>query len=286
VLLAQSYSSGKFDILFALSRALGVPLAAYHAGGDPDAYVGTAVRRRTLPRTDLLIASSSFERDRLVGKFGVPAERVRVVLTPIDTSAFRPIERAEACAEAGLEPARRYLLFIGRLSDHEKRLGALIDAFASVLPLSADTDLLVVGDGKDGDRLRERARRLAPARVRFLGWASGADRLRTLYNAADCLLLPSRREGFPSVVGESLACGTPVLGSRVGGIPELVHEGRTGWLIGPDDDIALRERLAYVLRRPDEVRALRPAAREAANARVARAVVGPQLKAAFAAVLA
>jgi glycosyltransferase involved in cell wall biosynthesis len=121
--------------------------------------------------------------------------------------------------------------------------------------------------------------------VRFLGWTSGSNRLRALYNAADCLVLPSRREGFPTVVGEALACGTPVLGSRVGGIPELVHEGRTGWLVDPEDETALAERLAYVAGHPDEVKALRPAARAAAEARVSPAVVGPQLKDAFATVL-
>ena len=87
------------------------------------------------------------------------------------------------------------------------------------------------------------------------------------------------------MVGEAAACGTPVLASRVGGVPELVEEGVTGWLVEPEDDAALAARIAFVLERPDEVRALRPAARAAAEARVAPAVVGPQLREAFGAVL-
>jgi glycosyltransferase involved in cell wall biosynthesis len=284
-LFAQSYSSGKFDVLLALARALRVPLVAYHAGGDPDAYVGAAVRRHTLPRADLLLASSSFERDRLVTELGVPRGRVRVLLTPVDTDVFRPVDRLDACTQAGLDPSRRYLLFVGRLSDHEKRLGPLLDAFARASAEAPDAELLLAGDGKDAARLRERAASVVPGRVRFLGWATGAHRLRALYNAADCLVLPSRREGFPTVVGEAMACGTPVLASRVGGVPELVLEGRTGWLVGPEDDAALAERLARVLARPDEARSMRAAARETAESRVSRVVVAPQLRDAFAAVL-
>ena len=208
------------------------------------------------------------------------------MLTPVDTSVFRPLDRDEACRLAGLDPARRYLLFVGRLSDSEKRVGALIDAFARELPRADDVDLLVAGDGKDAPALRRHAASVAPGRVHFLGWAAGADALCALYNAADCLVLPSRREGFPTVVGEAAACGTPVLASRVGGVPELVEDGVTGWLVEPEDDAALAARLAFVLERPDDVRALRPAARAAAEARVAPGVVGPQLREAFGTVLA
>ena len=272
-------------MLLGFARALRVPLVAYHAGGDPDAYVGTALRRRTLPRADLLLASSAFERERLVTVFGVPPERVRVVLTPIDTGCFRPLDRLESCLRPGLDPFRRYVLFVGRLSDREKRVGALLRAFAKVMSRSPETDLLVVGDGPDGEGLRRCAAGLAPGRVRMLGWRSGSEALAPLYNAADCLVLPSRREGFPTVVGEAMACGTPVLASRVGGVPELVEEGVTGWLVEPEDDAALAERLAHVLDRPDELFAMRPAARAVAEARVAPAVVGAQLREAFGTVL-
>jgi glycosyltransferase involved in cell wall biosynthesis len=283
VLFAQSYSSGRFDVLLAAGRALGVPLVAYHTGGAPDGYLGASIRRRTLKHADLLIASSAAERKLLVERFGASPTGVRVILTPIDTMAFEPVERTEACRRAGLDPSRRYLLFVGRLSDHEKRIGALVDAFARVSPADGDTELLVVGEGTDGSRLRERASTCP--RVRFLGWADGPERLAALYGAAECLVLPSRREGFPTVVGEAMACGTPVLASRVGGVPELVVEGETGWLLEPGDDDALAERLDHILRHPEEAERMRPAARRAAEARVSPEVVGTQLRDAFASVI-
>jgi glycosyltransferase involved in cell wall biosynthesis len=286
VIVTQEYSTGKFDVLLAMAKRLGIPLIARHAGSSPDRYVGRLTKRWTIRRADLLLASSAAERETLVERLRVPAERVSVVLTPIDTEAFRPLERTEACEASGLDPDRRYLLFVGRLDDRVKRVAALIEAFAGLAPRTPDLDLLVVGEGRDGPRLRELSDRLAPGRVRFLGWVSGADRLAPLYGSADCLVLPSRTEGFPTVVGEAMACGTPVLGSRVGGVPELVVEGETGWLVEPGDDSALAERLRQVIEHRERVRDMRSHARRVAEERIAPAVVGAQLREAFDRVLA
>ena len=277
-ILVQSYSSGRFDVLLGLARALRVPLVALHAGGSPDGYLGLALRRLTLPRADLLVASSAGERDLLVREFGVPEDRVEVILTPIDTNAYRPVERADACHRAGLDQSRRYLLYVGRLSDHDKRVGALIGAFARVAQDHEDVDLLVVGEGLDGDRLREQAGREAPGRIRFLGWVTGSEQLASLYSASECLVLPSRREGFPTVIGEAAACGTPVIGSRVGGVPELVVDGVSGWLVEPGDDDELMQRLAFVLHHPGELARMRPQTRARAEERVAPGVVGARFR--------
>src|SRR4029453_8707012 len=106
----QSYSSGRFDILFLLARALGVPLIARHAGGRPEAYLGSWIRRWTLPHTDRFIASGKDEREMLASRYRVPSERLMVILTPINTTTFRPLDRMMACHRAGLDAARRYLL--------------------------------------------------------------------------------------------------------------------------------------------------------------------------------
>jgi glycosyltransferase involved in cell wall biosynthesis len=281
VLFVQDYASGRFDVLLAVARSLGVPLVAYHAGSLPEKYLGRLVRRWTIRRAARLIASSGRERDMLVRRFRVPPERVEVVLTPIDTSAYRPLDRREACRAACLDPERRYLLFVGRLDDRVKRIGVLIRAFAALLHHFADADLLIVGNGEDEENLRGLAAEHTPGRIRFLGWCSGPAALTPLYNAAECLLLPSRSEGFPAVVGEAMACGTPVLASDVGGIAELVDEGNTGWLIAPGDDEALRDRLAWVLTHPAAVAVLRPRARAMAESRVSPEVVGAALRECF-----
>src|SRR5207302_897221 len=117
---------------------------------------------------------------------------------------------------------RRHLLFVGRFDDKVKRVGALIRAFAGLAARHPDADLVLVGEGPDGAALRRLAGECGGGRVRFLGWVPGPEALVALYNAAQCLVMPSRSEGFPGVVGEAMACGTPVLASRVGGVGELV----------------------------------------------------------------
>jgi glycosyltransferase involved in cell wall biosynthesis len=277
----QSYSSGRFDILLLLARVLGVPLIARHAGGRPERYLGSWIRRWTLPRADRLIASGRNEGEMLASLYRVPSERLMVILTPIDTIAFRPLDRTVACQRAGLDSARRYLLFVGRLDDRVKRVSALIQAFAALAAEHRDVDLLVVGKGNDGSKLRRLAAELVPGRVRFQGWISGAEALAPLYSAAECLVLPSWREGFPAVVGEAMACGTPVLASHVGGVGELVLESQTGWLIPPGDDGALAAGLAFVLTHPAILAGMRPQARAMAEARVSPPVVAAALRQCF-----
>lgn len=280
-IFAQDYSSGKFDTLLTIARRLHVPLLAFHAGGLPERYTAMRVRKWTLPRADCLIASSRRESTLLTDRFHVPAARVAIVLTPIDLDKFQPLDRNDACTAAGLDPARRYVLFVGRLSDQEKRISSLLRAFATVAEAYAETDLLIVGEGSDGAWLRELAIQIAPQRVRFLGWRSGADALAPLYAAAECLALPSRREGFPTVVGEAMACGTPVIATDVGGVSELVIDGATGWLLPPEDDAALTNGLRAVLGDPQQAAAMRPQARARAEARVSFAAVSTGLRECF-----
>jgi len=281
--LVQDYASGKFDVLLGLARLLGIPLLAFHSGSRPERYVGRLIKRWTIASADCLMASSTNEREMLIHSYRVPGSRVTTLLTPIDTTSFRPMDRDQACRGAGLDPRRRYLLFVGRLDDRIKRVGALIRSFAALARQYRDFDLIITGTGHDRAKLQELAKALAPKRVYFFGWATGAAALRPLYNSADCLVLPSVSEGFPTVIGEAMACGTPVIGSRLGGITELVEEGRTGWIIPPGDDQALGVALRTVMDAPNVVASMRPHARKMAESRVSPTVVTAALKNCFAA---
>jgi glycosyltransferase involved in cell wall biosynthesis len=118
--------------------------------------------------------------------------------------------------------------------------------------------------------------------VHWLGWRSGAAGLRPVLTAAECLVLPSRREGFPTIAGEALACGTPVIASAVGALPEVLDED-TGWLVAPDDEEGLARTLEAALADPDRIAAMRASARGVALARFAPDVVAAQLADALAA---
>ena len=282
-LFTQDYSTGRFDVLAAAARWLGIPLVAYHSGSRPEWYHGRLAKRATLRSARRLLVSSQAEGRQLTSLFGVDPARLVLFLGSVDTQLYRPLERTRACREAGLDPARRHLLFVGRLDDRVKRVGALIEAFGALAERHPGSDLVITGDGPDRAALTRLAASRAPAgRVRFTGWIADAAARAQLYNAADCLVLPSRSEGFPAVVGEAAACGTPALASRVGGIGEFLREGATGWLVEPGDDAALRERLAFALAHPEELAAMRPAARRCAEERLAPAVAAEILRGCFA----
>jgi len=282
-LFAQDYATGRFDILAGMARGFGIPLVAYHAGSRPEWYQGRWLKRLSLRSAHCLLVSSEEERRRLARSYGVAPGRLAVFLTPVDTQVFRPSPRAASCAALGVDPARRRLLFVGRLDDRVKRVGALIGCFAELARTHPDVDLLVAGDGPDRAKLERRAA-AGPARgrIRFLGWVGDLATKAHLYNAAECLVLPSRSEGFPAVVGEAAACGTPGLAARVGGVPEIVVPGESGWLFEPGDDAALRERLAFALAHPAALASMRPATRRIALARLSPPVAARLLGRVFA----
>src|SRR5204862_3693884 len=128
VVFLQDYATGRYDVLALAARAIGARVVAYHSGSTPDGYRGAAVRGLTLRLAHRLLVSSTAEADAVAARFGVPRERVTVLLTPIDTDAFRPEDRSAAAARAGLDPARARALFLGRLDDRVKRVSAIIEA--------------------------------------------------------------------------------------------------------------------------------------------------------------
>ena len=277
----QDYATGRFDVLTLAACLRRIPLIAYHSGSAPDCYVGRAVKRWSIPCASRLLVSSQEELKRLVRRYRLRPEQVRVVLTPIDTEVFQPWSRPQACEVSGVNPQRRYLLFVGRLDDRIKRISVLLKAFAVVASRYPDTDLAIIGEGPDGSALRDMAQSLLPGRVLWMGWRTGAAALAPLYSAAESLVLPSRSEGFPTVIGEAMACGTPVVASRLGGVAELVIEGKTGWMVPPDDESALARRLAHVLAHPTLIESMRPQARALAVSRVSHAAVACSLRTCF-----
>jgi len=281
IFFVQDYANGRYDLLVLLARLSGTRIVAYHAGSQPEKYIGRLAKRWSIPAADCLIVSNRHELEMLASRYGVPRERMKVVLTPINTETFSPRERAEACRAAALDPSRRYLLFVGRLDDKVKRIGDLIRVFTQLSEWHPDVDLLIIGEGEDGAALRRLATGLNPERVRFVGWVQEKARLADYYGAAECLVLPSVSEGFPTVVGEAMACGTPVIGSDVGGIGEMVVPGSTGWLLPAGNALALNAAVAEALDQPQTLAAMRRHARELALQRLSADAVAAQLRECF-----
>lgn len=143
-------------------------------------------------------------------------------------------------------PSNRRLLCIGRLSEQKGQL-TLVDAIALVVPHVPDLELLLVGDGEMHLQIEKAISRLnLQNSVRLLGWKSGTE-IRDLLISSRAMVLPSFAEGLPVVIMESLALGRPVISTGVMGIPELVRNKETGWLVPPANPELLAEAIIECL---------------------------------------
>jgi glycosyltransferase involved in cell wall biosynthesis len=156
---------------------------------------------------------------------GVDAAHVTALRNGVDLDLFRPVERDQTRARLGL--SHFTLLAVGHLVPVKAQ-----ELIIGALPLLPGVRLLIAGNGPNRAMLEALARNLGVAdRVVFLGAVAQAQ-LRDYYGAADALVLPSEREGWANVLLESMACGTPVIASRVWGTPEVVAAPEAGLLLG------------------------------------------------------
>jgi glycosyltransferase involved in cell wall biosynthesis len=204
--------------------------AFQHVGGDVRIRALRRSRDAALRRATRVICPSAYLREMAVS-WGLPPDRAVVIPNPAPDLPPLPA-RDEARAALGVDGPM--LAFAGRIGP-QKALDVGLDAVSQV----AGVSLLVAGDGPQ----REELERRATAGVRFLGPLPRDDVLR-LFRAADASLLSSEWENFPHTVVESLAVGTPVIATSVGGVPEVVTDGENGLLVPPGDAAALATAIA------------------------------------------
>lgn len=250
VILIQEYSSGKFDMLFLYAKLMGIPVICYHAGSTAKTSTGKFFRRFTLRRSGWIYASGQKELNRLITQYHVPAARLNIIRIPIDINVYKPVDRAFACSQSGLDAKKRYWIYVGRLDDAVKRISAIIKSFCSIAEQFEEIDLLITGTGNDQVKMEKAVPHQFKNRILFLGWVGDDEKKTLLYNCAECLLMASWREGFPTVIGEAFACGIPVISSDVGTISDLVIPEKTGWLFTAGDDTKMLEIYTQVAREP------------------------------------
>lgn len=190
------------------------------------------VERVIATTADRVVAASSHEKGLLMRLYGAADRRVSVIPCGVDLERFTPRDRAAARAAIGLPLEGQVVLFVGRL-EPLKGVELLIDAVAE-LEDSAPTLLIVGGDERAESYIaglkRQAAARGIGGRVRFAG-AVAQEQLPAYYSAADLCVVPSSYESFGLVALEAMACGAPVIASRVGGLTGTVRDGESGFLI-------------------------------------------------------
>jgi teichuronic acid biosynthesis glycosyltransferase TuaC len=180
-------------------------------------------------------------------RLGAPRSRAVMLANGVDRSLFHPVDQGAARRELGLPDDGKIVLYVGRL-DKEKGLRELCEAFEQIQRAperKTPVHLVLVGEGPLQAELSEAADRFHGAGAGRLILAGGRPlpEVARYLGAADLLTLPSYNEGTPNVVLEALAAGRPVVATRVGGIPDVVADGKTGILVPPQDAEALAKAL-------------------------------------------
>ena len=232
-----------------IGKALAVPVVAMSIGsdinriGDPISAMHT---RTVLRETDFLVTVSGDLRNKAVA-MGASPEKTRAVVNGCDLSVFHVRDRLEARRKLGIDPAAEAVVYIGRM-DVKKGLRELVEAAATLHPHRPNLHVYLVGVGPDRQLLEAAIQaRDATSYIHMLPGCSPDD-VAVWMAAADLVTLPSYMEGCPNVALEALACGRPVVATRVGGIPEIMSDD-SGQLVPPRDPAELARALASVLDR-------------------------------------
>jgi starch synthase len=194
---------------------------------------------------------------------GIPPERIRVIRNGIDTSQYAPDPGTDVLVKHGIDRARPYVVFVGRIT-RQKGLPVLLRAASA---LDASAQLVLCAGAPDTPELAAEVADLVSglqasrSGVTWIPEMLPKPSVIQLLTHALAFACPSVYEPLGIVNLEAMACGTAVVGSAVGGIPEVVDDGVTGLLVPPDDPAALADALNALLRDPDRARAYGDAGR-------------------------
>lgn len=235
VVVVQDYETLRYDVAAPLLRLAGLRVVGMDTGASarPSA---APWKRWTRGLADQLLAVHEAEAGRLRT---AGHRRVAVWPAPVRTDVLVPGDRTAARAQLGIDPHAQLVFAAARLHP-VKNLPLLADACRDV-----GAQLVVAGEGPERAQLERQGAHL-------LGWQS-ADQLVTWYAAADVAALSSNSEGQPIATLEAFCCGRAVVATAVGGVPEVVRDGVTGWLVPPRDRTALAAALHDAL--SDQTRA-------------------------------
>jgi D-inositol-3-phosphate glycosyltransferase len=225
--------------------------------------VRAGIERLTVATADQVIASTPVDSTHLTDHYGADGSRISVVPCGVDAEKFRPGSQQAARGVLGLGD-ERLILFVGRIQQLKGieiviRAAALLRARERSRELPSFRVLIVGGRPAERDdpesreiaRLQKVASELGIAdHIQWVG-AVDHDALPEYYRAADVTVMPSTYESFGLVAVESMACGTPVVAARVGGLQATIQDGRTGYLIPWRDPVLYAERIGQIIAQPE-----------------------------------
>jgi len=230
------------------ARNMGLPVVIHALGCDINEYSKYLMRRiqisTALKNSDLIVVKSNDLAKKTI-QLGANENNLRIILNGVDQDKFYQQDMQLSRLKLGLDPAKKYLLFVGNIQQ-EKGLKYLIEAMAMLS--SCEFELLIIGAGPlEEDMKALVVKQGLESVVQFLGCRPHNCIPRYL-NAVNALCLPSIREGCPNIVLESLSCGTPVLASRVGAVPEIITEESHGMIVSAQSADQLAREIPNILK--------------------------------------
>ncbi len=233
-----------------IARELGVPSGVIIGGSDVLLITRDPARRRkvveVLQSVDAVFTVSQHLKQATID-LGIPADKIHVWHQGVDEH-FTPGERGAARRRLGLPVDEKAIVWVGHMVP-VKGLEILLKACTIMRQSNLEFHLYLVGHGPLRKRLEAYVAANGLANVVHFAGAQLHDVLPDWYRAADLTVLPSRSEGLPNVLRESMACGTPFVATRVGGIPEIATD-HPEWLVNPGDAARLAEALTRMLSKP------------------------------------
>jgi glycosyltransferase involved in cell wall biosynthesis len=207
---------------------------------------------KMLERANRIIGVSDFTRRELLQYYKVKAEKIRVIHNGVDTNKFKPAaDKRKVKEEMGLDPEDIAVLSVGRLYAR-KGLFTLIESMPAVVKRFRNAKFVISGKGqsREMEKLVAHAARLGVRNnIVFTGYFPDK-KLPLLYQAADVFAFSTFYENLPFAVLEALSTGLPVVTTNVGGIPEMIDNGKNGFLVQPFNAKQLSDKILHCLEHP------------------------------------
>ena len=229
-----------------VSRLTGIPVVIHFRDMNPPGLIARYLLRCLSGQTEIFVAVSDPVRSFAKKEFAIASECIEVLHNPISLNFFNSVndDGDKIRAEFGILPTAKVIGIIGRLSPEKGHL-SLIRILPNLICKYPATVLLIVGDGPIRDECKLLVQKLKLEQVvRFAGHRND---IPAIFAAVDIVAMPSAREGFPNTALEAIAAGKPVVGFNVGGLPEIVIEGKTGFLSPSGDIGSLTKTLIRIL---------------------------------------
>ena len=282
--LVEEYEFPRFDAAVLLGWMMRMPVFGTFCGARPQGLWRRPLRPLALRLCAGLVICARCEAERVMARYAVPTEKIERIYYPLDLSVWHPSNKEESRALIGIPPDAKVVMYHGAILLWTKGLTVLVEAWERLCRDRPDCDLrlILIGTGVDEAQFSQI---LATRRLRGVQWLNQwiHDRglIQRYLSAADVYVFPSRSDACPVSLIEAMACGLPVVASKIRGIPDLLPQGERsgGVLIPPGDVDALAQAVGCVLDDRALARELGRQARHHAETSFSMEAIGKQLSA-------